>query len=187
MGRSVTTFTTLGFPKPEGTDPISLGYDAIGDLADAVDAQFRAPIPACRVYHGANQSIANNLFTALTFNSERYDTAAMHSTSVNPTRITIPAAGIYSIGGNVSFQAHATGYRGLGIRLNGTAYLASVLVPAVLGGVVGTEIDIAGNYVLAANDYIELMVGHTAGVALNVMLAPNYSPEFWATRLGAAV
>jgi hypothetical protein len=34
----MTIYTApLGFPKPEGTDPISQGYDAIGDLADAVD------------------------------------------------------------------------------------------------------------------------------------------------------
>lgn len=32
------TTTPLGFPKPEGTDLISQGWDAIADLADALDA-----------------------------------------------------------------------------------------------------------------------------------------------------
>lgn len=34
----MTTTTALGFPKPEATDQIALGYDAIADLADALNA-----------------------------------------------------------------------------------------------------------------------------------------------------
>lgn len=34
----MTTYTAHGLPKPEPTDLISQGYDAIGDLAEAVDA-----------------------------------------------------------------------------------------------------------------------------------------------------
>lgn len=36
-----TTTPILGLPKPEGTDLISQGYDAIADLADAVEARLR--------------------------------------------------------------------------------------------------------------------------------------------------
>lgn len=42
MGRPVTTYTAaLGLPKPEGTDLISQGYDAIADLAEAIEARLR--------------------------------------------------------------------------------------------------------------------------------------------------
>jgi hypothetical protein len=35
-----TTTTTRGLPKPEATDPLANGYDAIADLADALDADL---------------------------------------------------------------------------------------------------------------------------------------------------
>lgn len=38
----MTTTTPLGFPKPEATDRIALGYDQIADLADALDAYLAA-------------------------------------------------------------------------------------------------------------------------------------------------
>ncbi len=38
----MTTYTAgLALPKPEGTDLISQGYDAIDDLADAIEARLR--------------------------------------------------------------------------------------------------------------------------------------------------
>ena len=49
--------------------------------------------PSCNVYNNANISIATGTNTALTFNSERYDNAAMHSTSSNTQRITAPTGG----------------------------------------------------------------------------------------------
>lgn len=57
----MTTFTTrYAFPKPEGTDPISLGYDAIADLADAVDTLIYARRPLYAV-KAAQQAVTNSV------------------------------------------------------------------------------------------------------------------------------
>lgn len=47
----------LGLPKPEATDLISNGYDAIADLADAVEARLR-PFVA---YKAAAQAVTNSI------------------------------------------------------------------------------------------------------------------------------
>lgn len=53
----MTTTTPLGLPKPEITDPLANGWDAIADLADAIDA---------RMGHARNLLVysANASFTA---------------------------------------------------------------------------------------------------------------------------
>lgn len=38
--------TPRGYPKPAATDPFANGWDAIADLADAVDADLAAQLPA---------------------------------------------------------------------------------------------------------------------------------------------
>ena len=59
----------------------------------------------CRPFLGAaNQTIASAAITALSFDSESFDTGTMHDTSINPTRITIPAGA----SGNYIFNAQAT-------------------------------------------------------------------------------
>lgn len=52
-------------------------------------------IPAARVTRTASQAVPNNDVTAIAFNSERYDTAAMHSDTTNPSRLRAPVSGIY--------------------------------------------------------------------------------------------
>lgn len=62
------------------------------------NVSFLANPPACRVFHNANQSIAEGLTTTeVLFNSELYDTDTMHSTVSSTGRITLTTAGIYVI------------------------------------------------------------------------------------------
>ena len=49
--------------------------------------------PSCRAYNNANISMTSGAATAVTLNSERFDNAAMHSTSSNTSRITVPTGG----------------------------------------------------------------------------------------------
>lgn len=137
---------------------------------------------SCRVYNDANISTPDSTLTALTFNQERYDTGALHSTSANTSRLTCVTAGKYAIFGCVEWVANTTGYRQLAIRLNGTTYIASRTQPAMTG--VATQAVIATTYSLAAADYVELMVSQTSGGALNVAVQGNYSPEFGMSFVG---
>lgn len=68
-------------------------------------------------YHNTTQSIANASFQSVVFNTNLYDNASIHSTSVNTERFTIPAAmgGKWLFGSSVSFAPNATGMRQLGL------------------------------------------------------------------------
>jgi hypothetical protein len=136
--------------------------------------------PRCRVYNSANFSVPNTTPTAITFDSERFDTGGMHSTSSNTSRITVPSGegGVYLVGGHVRFAANATGVRAAEIMLNGATIIAMQQVD--IDSAVPHIFSIATLYTLAAADYVELFCVQTSGAALNAEVIGNYSPEFWA-------
>lgn len=144
--------------------------------------------PACRVNHNTTQSINDNTETALVFNSERYDTDSMHSTSSNTSRITFNTAGLYVVGGTAALvNGSADWVRvSLGIRLNGTTSLGFQTVSDQNGSSHNPHISNVTTYKFAVNDYVELTMLHdnTSNAARNVVSAGNSSPEFWATWIG---
>lgn len=139
-------------------------------------------IPSARVYNNANISIPNNIATALTFNSERWDTDGIHSTVTNTGRMTCVTPALYAIFGHIQFAANATGIRSIFIRLNGTTIIGSQLNHQSSAAI--AELSIATHYVLAVNDYVELMVYQNSGGSLNVNVVGNLSPEFGMTYQG---
>lgn len=136
-----------------------------------------------RVYNSANISCASGAAVALTFDSERYDTDTIHSTTTNTSRLTATTAGKYQIGGSLFFANNTTGARGLQIQLNGATAIAIVRIPTV-GGTDVPALQISTVYDLAANDYVELVAYQTSGGALNVSASGNQSPEFWMYKVG---
>lgn len=140
-------------------------------------------VPSVRCTNSANLSIPDTTVTALTFDTDRWDTETIHSISSNTSRLTCVTAGRYAIGGNVRFASNATGIRMMRIRLNGATDIAFIQHDAAGGG--SLIEDINTQYVLAVNDYVELEVQQTSGGALNVLKQNAYSPEFYMTWLGA--
>jgi len=133
-----------------------------------------------RVYNSANITLANGTATALTFDSERWDTDTIHGTA-NPTRLTCNTAGVYSIWGGVRLATNSTGTRTLQIDLNGSTIIAAKQMNSYTGIM---YIDISTIYNLAATNYIEFKVTQTSGGTLDVLAAANYSPEFAMQRIG---
>lgn len=134
-----------------------------------------------RVYNSANISIPNSTVTALTFNSERWDTGAtgMHSTATNTNRLTAQLSGLYHIFGHVSFATNAIGIRVVYIRVNGTTNIAIQSNTALSSD---SRFSIGTDYYLSVGHYVELLVYQDSGGALNVLSAGNYSPEFGMTK-----
>jgi hypothetical protein len=139
--------------------------------------------PSCRVYNSTDWSVANSTSTAIPFNSERYDNDAIHDTVSNTTHLTAKTAGVYRITGSADFDANATGFRDLSIRLNGITSIASQSTNTV-GVAYYTKISVSTEYVLAVNDYVELMAFQNSGGALLVKVNNNDSPEFSLVRVG---
>jgi hypothetical protein len=164
---------------------------AVGDILTASDVNtyvrdntnfLNAP-PSARVYNDAAISINNDTITALTFNSERWDTDTIHNTSTNTNRLTCQTAGLYLIHGHVRFASNNTGYRIAGIRLNGSTQIANQKTGATQGTT--TVLSVSTVYLLTASDYVELVAYQDSGGALNVEAGGNLSPEFGMTYLGA--
>lgn len=136
--------------------------------------------PACRAYNNANISIGNSSDTAVTMNSERFDNAAMHSTSSNTSRITVPTGGggKYLMGSLMEFAANATGERGNHLRVNATTFV-SKQVQTNSGGIINWTSSNTSVYALSAADYIECYVFQNSGGNLNLAASGNWSPEVW--------
>lgn len=130
-----------------------------------------------RVYNNANITLSNGAVTALTFNSERFDTDSFHSTSVNPSRLTIPVTGLYLCGLHEQFATNGTGVRAVAIRLNGTTNIG--VVEQVPAAAASTDLSLTTLYSFTAGDYIEAIGYQNSGGSLDVVAVGNASPEFW--------
>lgn len=75
--------------------------------------------PAASATNSGTQTLSANVDTPLTFDTNQWDTGAIHSTTVNPTRFTAPSDGYYLATCQVGFGS-ATGVMYLDIFINGT-------------------------------------------------------------------
>jgi len=140
-------------------------------------------VPAARVYHSVAQSIASATTTYLSFDSERFDTDGIHDPVTNNSRLTCQTAGKYFISATILWGSNTTGYRQLGLRLNGVTTIAldrrntnaTAFNPAMT---------VSTLYNLSAGDYVETQVYQNSGGALDVGVISAYTPEFMMIKVG---
>jgi hypothetical protein len=164
-------------------DVVTLLCVGISGACWAVVGVAAEQLPSARVFHTSAQAIPNNTFTALNFGSERWDSAAMHDTVTNNSRITCRVAGEYDIGASVHFAANATGNRFVLLRLNGVTSIGADGSPN-FGASQTAYLNTATRYRLAVGDYIEVVVYQDSGGSLNTAVTGNISPEFWLSYVG---
>lgn len=141
---------------------------------------------SCRIYDSnATQSIDSSASTAVTFDSERWDTDGLHSTSSNTSRITFQRSGKYVVGGNVRWDNNATGLRSVAIRLNGSTFLAYTQDTVVADSEEYQQVSCL--YDFSVDDYIELVVYQTSGGSLDLLSYANTAPEFWSIRISEGI
>lgn len=123
-----------------------------------------------RIYKSANQTLTTGTVTALTMNSEDYDTDAFHSTVTNDSRITIPSglAGYYLVLGTVQYAPDATGERRARLHKNGSVVKQNNKMTVTVASE-NTFVECTGIFNLAETDYIELNGYHTKGSDLAVV------------------
>ena len=140
---------------------------------------------SARVFNSIANSIDSGTAEVLTFDSERWDTDAIHSTVSNTGRLTCVTAGKYFIAGHVEWAAStAQGLRRIEILLNGATVLAlQDCEQRPLNAAQSVGCSITTHYNLAVNDYVELRVTQRATATLNVAVSGNYSPEFEMVKL----
>ena len=140
-----------------------------------------------RVFNSSNitvpQQSVGEPATTLTFDSEKWDTDDMHSTTENTSRLTAQTAGKYFIFGHITWQ-ETTGGGELRILLNGATVLASQSAPAFSGadnpegGASGPSLSVITHYELNLSDYVELQAFQRSGSGKNVLSIDARSPEF---------
>lgn len=123
-----------------------------------------------KAYNSTTQSISNNTETAVTFDSEDFDSDAFHSTSSNTSRQTVPAGmgGKYKVSGIAPFAANSTGHRYWYLAKNGSAIRGAYAGASIAGSNIAESSPVTIDIDLAAGDYVELICLQTSGGALNV-------------------
>jgi len=139
------------------------------DVRDAVN--FLISPPRCKLRKSVTQSIPNAVYTAITWDTEVYDTDTMHDNVTNNTRITFTTAGTYLITLNAMWGSSGTGARRIVIEKNGTTYGTGtfVITPFATPGVAfaynGATVSVEAQF--SANDYIIVWGYQDAGTSLN--------------------
>ena len=141
----------------------------------------------CRLTKSAAQTLSNSVATAITWNTESFDTNTFHDLSTNTSRITIPSgkAGKYLITGYAGFDENASGSRNLYLYKNGV--LISVLLQLKPAGNTEDQETFTSIQSLAEADYIELYAMQSSGGDLNFPRNSDVSSrvEFSIEYLGA--
>jgi len=133
-----------------------------------------------RVYNSAVLTIPTGSFTALTFDSERYDNGGLHESVTHPSRLTAQRAGVYMITALAEFSANVTGLRLARIRVSG-----GTQIWALVNTSTSDILTAALLYKLAAGEYIEFEVYQSSGGDLTVVASGNYTPEFAMQWMGS--
>lgn len=138
-----------------------------------------------RVFNTLPLTLNSGITAVLTFNTERYDTDAIHSVVANTSRLTCKTAGKYVIAGTVRITHNVAGFRALMIHWQSGAtskIIATCRLDPVATGTWANTISTI--YDLAINDYVDFWVYQDSGAGLTADAATNYSPEFMMQRIG---
>lgn len=167
-----------------GLQAADLRPDSVG-TSEVIDgslgtSELSSAIPAARVTNSADESTRHHIGESLPFDSERYDTAGMHSTT-NNSRLTAPVKGVYAVSASVTWSSDPDGSRFVGLKKNGDTFVAAQTQPAIAG--YPTDQEVSHQVLLQQGDYVEVRVHQYSGNALAVLKFPQNSPEFSMTWL----
>jgi len=171
----------------DATHVPQITIDAQGRITAATDVAISGgggsgTLGGAQAKRTTNQTISNNTETALSFDAENYDTDSYHDNSTNPTRLTVPATGIYLITGAIYWtSAINSATILLGIKKNASDWIAIQNQPETGAGNQGFVIATIAS--LTASDYVELRVHQSSGSSKDVTGNVTYSPIFTIERL----
>jgi hypothetical protein len=156
------------------------------------------PFSGALVTRSTDQSVTNDTFPVITFDTEEYDTDAYWDPGAGD-RFTIPADGIYQFGVVVRWKATnnpaGAGVRGCGVWINGEdpATLQDIgyneWPSSELTGALMHQTPVGPPRALSAGDYIRAHAYQysTGGSALDVHASQSRTPAFWIVRLRVGI
>jgi hypothetical protein len=129
---------------------------------------------AVRVVRTTNQSITDNTHTAISWEAVDTDSNSMWAGG-NPTRMTVKHTGFHTVSASITFASNSTGIRYVGIKKNGTTWVAFMNMTPVSGA--DTFAAISHSLKLTLADYIEITVLQNSGGNLNALVNSDWSPR----------
>jgi hypothetical protein len=128
--------------------------------------QSQSSRPQCIVAQAGTQTLTTSTPTAVAWTSPgTYDPSGMLS-SIAPSEIFIPVAGVYLVVATVEFAANATGDRDLGIFVNGAGTGWATQMQADPAST--TYMQVVGIMYLQALSYVQIMAFQSSGGNLNI-------------------
>jgi hypothetical protein len=125
-----------------------------------------------RVRGNANQTLTTGVETTLSFNLNLEDTAALHSTTLNPSRIVTKKPGTYLLTGVIPFAPNATGIRRLHVFFNGAGVSSGFFSGNNQGASEPARISFSLELpTTAPGDYFEIKAYQNSGGDLDVQLS----------------
>lgn len=136
--------------------------------------EVRVRTPTVEVTRASNQSIAAATFAAIIPTAVTWDNNLFWSSSINPSRLTMRAAGLYLVGGTVDLQTANAGFFSAEISQNGGASIAG---SKVTKNGLSTFASVVALVYCHVNDYVELKCFNSANTT-------NFRcPSFWAVAI----
>ncbi len=147
-----------------------------------LDALVGGYTAGARVWRNSVQSIPRLSGTAISFNTEDYDTDGIHDNAINNSRLTCKTAGKYLISGQLRFQDSASGQRRLYLFLDNTTYIAVLYLGTTSGNAYAANITTI--YDLSIGQYVEFLVWQDSAGNQDVLSTASYTPSFMMQRIG---
>lgn len=178
------------YSKADGTRAFTGVVSGVTPTADAhlaTKGYVNDEVQLTTVYNSSGQVVPTGAATTiLSWDSEEADHGGWHEGVTNPSRITVPSAGIYLVHAAVYFNSSSgTGYRHIIMLQNGTAisyeYRGSWAIQAT------ALLNVTRVVAASANDYFQCSVRQTSGANItvpggNVAASGTY---FQVARLGS--
>lgn len=166
-----TTITITG-----GSDYTLASATISGQAYSYADSPQNYPFGtvAIRVERSSNQSIPNNTWTTLSFNTivtEEKPATTSQWSSGDPTKLICRLPGYYLINAHVRIAQNATGARGINLMKNGGSPLTAIVIAAFSGQ--DPVIQCSTIVKLGTGDYIEAMAFQNSGAALDAVATSN--------------
>jgi hypothetical protein len=130
---------------------------------------FLANPPACKAYKSTGHSVPTATDTALTWDTEAFDTDNMHSLVTNTDRLTMNTAGLYVVTLQIQFPFDAGGGERMGsLYLNNTTLIARDRRLSHSVGVGTTNMTLTTLYKFAAGDWVQPTAYQASGTTMTV-------------------
>lgn len=146
--------------------------NVVGDseIVYDINTAARAGKGSCRATRTSSLAVSSATPTIVDYTSADFDTGAFHSTTVNPSRLTIQRSGKYSVIGSIAWAGNASGIRRIRLLKNGVVLTPDQYTQQPTGGTTVADVGqtVATFLDLRAGDYLQVEGYQDSGGTLNI-------------------